>query len=149
MSRDTDGDSPVRRTKRTGKGAVPFSVTDEIGKVAVDPDGATFSIRRHLEEKDRSLRYTTHKYEGRIYSGDTVHVYGPKQESADGEGAPGNEHFYVGDDADVTITYKISDTTADRTALRSLVRGGVYTLFFVGFFILVAFTVIEESSGMF
>jgi hypothetical protein len=144
VERDRNDDRPVRRTKRTGKGAVPFYVSDETGTVAIDPANATLSIRRRLEDRDRSVRYITRKYEGRIHPGDTVHVYGPKQEPATAGNAPGEEQFHVGTD-DSGSTFKVSDTTAFRTALRSLVRGGVYALFGVVLFAFAAFSLFGVS----
>lgn len=129
---------------REDEDAVPFYVSDDSGRIAVDPTDATLSLDRSLE-RDRS---TTREYEGRLHPGDDVHVYGFKREVSETDTRFAADQMYVtdryddepvslGDHLDGTVfigappedgTFKISDTGELRTTLRSVAKGLVYSL---------------------
>lgn len=143
-----DDNSDSWSTVVEGEEAVPFYVADDTGRVAVDPEAATLSLKPELENKRRTGRYRVREYEGRLRPGDTVHVYGHKQHAAEADERLGEGHVYAHDgleDGNVHLdvplddetayvgagdgTFKISDMTELRTVARSTARGLAYLAF--------------------
>lgn len=126
----TDGGSEWK-TVESGTETQPFYVTDETGRVAVDPDGATVSLDTEKISGGSSIEIgpvdasTNKQYEGLLAPGDQVHVYGQKH-SAQRDG-PGGEQFYIADGGQ-TDEFTISDTTEFRTAMRFVGKGFIWLL---------------------
>lgn len=151
----TTGDNRTTwQTTGEDEEAVPFFVSDDSGRIAVNPSDATLSLDRS-KERDRG---TTREYEGRLHPGDEVHVYGSKREPAGADDQFGADHMYVpgqGDDEAVSLgehldvtafigappedgTFKISDTGELRTTLRSFAKGVLYSIGGLGLLLIAA-----------
>jgi hypothetical protein len=119
-------------TVESGTEAQPFSVTDETGSVAVDPDGATVSLDMDKVSGGSEIDVgpvdasASKRFEGLLAPGDHVHVFGQKRH-AQGDG-PGDERFYIGDGGE-TDTFSVSDTSETRTIVR-YIGGGLFRLIF-------------------
>jgi len=142
-------------TVDSGTESQPFYVTDETGKVAVDPDEATVSLDTEKISGGSEIDIgpvdasTSKRYEGLLAPGDHVHVFGQKRH-AQGDG-PGGERFYIGDGGE-TDAFSVSDTTEGRTVVRYMSRGislvvfGLAALAVSGFLALVLLGQLEFSD---
>jgi hypothetical protein len=123
---------PEWQTVDSGTEAQPFYVTDETGRVAVDPDRATVSLDMNKVSGGSEIDIgsvdtsTSKRHEGLLAPGDHVHVFGQKRD-ARGDG-PDSARFYIGDGGE-TDTFSVSDTTETRTIVR-YIGGGLLSLIF-------------------
>lgn len=143
-----DNRSDSWSTVAEGQEAVPLFVADDTGRVAVDPEEATLSLKPELVNKRSTGSYRVREYEGRLEPGDTIHVYGHKRHATEAGDRLGEGHVYAHDSLeggsvelnvpldDETAyvgagdgTFKISDTTELRTVARSTARGLAYLAF--------------------
>jgi hypothetical protein len=122
---DEDGNTQTEwDTVESGSYSIPLYASDDTGKAAVDPTEATLS----LDSTRVSGGHRTRKYEGRLEPGDTVHVFGQKQQAATKGGLLADERAFIGDGSGDS-TFTVSDTTETRTVLRFLAKGAGLLLF--------------------
>ncbi len=122
---DEDGTTHTEwDTVDSGSYSIPFYVSDDTGQAAVDPTRATLS----LDSTRVSGGHRTRKYEGRLEPGDTVHVFGEKQQATTKGESLADERAFIGDGSGDT-TFTVSDTTETRTILRFFAKGVGLLLF--------------------
>lgn len=113
---DPDGGTQTHwETVAEGGDAVPFTVVDETGQVAVDPEDADLTF----DEENVGGGAGTRQYEGTLEPGSTVYVNGVKREVTEREGPLADERAVVAGGEDLVV----SDTTEAWTAARYGLRG--------------------------
>lgn len=118
LERRGHGSDASWHTAERATGGLPFYVTDDTGRVAVDPADATLSLRRTKATEGASSR----EWEGRLEPGDAVYVSGRKRDGVSDPDAPGGESTYIGPGDDAP-SFTVSDTTESRTVLRFAAKG--------------------------
>ncbi len=124
-------------TVSSPSGSVPFSVVDDTGSIAVDPDAATLGMDGEYSNRSGDVKYS----ENRIDPGDDVHVIGQKRSVTETRPALGDATEYIGD-GDETPTFRITDGSELETVVRMFGRSvgsiliGTFALGMAGFFLL-------------
>ncbi|MES3160991.1 MAG: GIDE domain-containing protein, partial [Halorubrum sp.] len=104
-------------TVSSPSGSVPFTVEDDTGSIAVDPDAATLGMDGEYSHRSGNVKYS----ENRIDPGDTVHVIGQMQSVTANRPELGDERTYIGD-GDETPTFRITDGSEFETVVRMFGR---------------------------
>lgn len=119
-----EGTETEWHTVDSGSGSVPFYVSDDTGQAAVDPEGATFSLKPTRVDSGAKTR----KYEALLEPGDNVHVFGQKQQAATEGGTLADERAFIGNGSGDS-TFTVSGGTENRTIARFFAKGAGQFLF--------------------